>query len=96
MGFTEMTSVAWPDPSDDETFYRLQHAELRGWITEAVLLLPAQERLTFTIYYYERLTTEEINCCWAIPNLAFLSFTRALRIERIVQHLSSRHGDTIQ
>jgi RNA polymerase sigma factor FliA len=60
MGFPKMTSVSWPDPSDDETLFRLQHAELREWLTEALLLLPEQERLVFTLYYYERLTTEEI------------------------------------
>ena len=55
-----MTSVSWPDPSDDETLIRLQRPELREWLTEALLLLPEQERLIFTLYYYERLTTEEI------------------------------------
>jgi RNA polymerase sigma factor (sigma-70 family) len=55
-----MTSVSWPDPSDDETLPRSQHPELREWLTEAILLLPEQERLVFTLYYYERLTTEEI------------------------------------
>ena len=59
-GFTEMTSVSWPDPSDDETLFRLQRPELREWLTEALLLLPEQERLVFTLYYYERLTTEEM------------------------------------
>jgi RNA polymerase sigma factor FliA len=55
-----MTSVCLPDPSEDETLLRSQHAELREWLTEAILLLPEQERLVFTLYYYERLTTEEI------------------------------------
>jgi len=55
-----MTSVSWPDPSDDETLIRWQRPELREWLTEALLLLPEQERLIFTLYYYERLTTEEI------------------------------------
>jgi RNA polymerase sigma factor (sigma-70 family) len=59
-GFTEMTSISWPDPSDDETLLRWQHPELREWLTEALLLLPEQERLVFTLYYYERLTTDEI------------------------------------
>jgi DNA-directed RNA polymerase specialized sigma subunit len=59
-GYTEMTSVCLPDPSEDETLLRLQHAELREWLTEAILLLPEPERLVFTLYYYERLTTEEI------------------------------------
>jgi RNA polymerase sigma factor (sigma-70 family) len=59
-GCTEMTSVCLPDPSEDETLLRSQHAELREWLTEAILLLPEQERLVFTLHYYERLTTEEI------------------------------------
>jgi hypothetical protein len=54
-----MTLVSWPGASDDGTLFRLQHTELRGWLTEA-LLLPEPERLLFTLYYYERLTTEEI------------------------------------
>jgi hypothetical protein len=35
-----MTSVCLPDPSENETLLRLQHAELREWLTEAILLLP--------------------------------------------------------
>jgi RNA polymerase sigma factor (sigma-70 family) len=56
-----MTSVCLPDPSEDETPLRLQHAELREWLTEAIRLLPEQERLVFTLHYYERLTTDEIS-----------------------------------
>jgi RNA polymerase sigma factor FliA len=55
-----MASVCGPDPSDDKMLLRLQHAELREWLTEALLRLPEQERLVFTLYYYEGLTTEEI------------------------------------
>jgi RNA polymerase sigma factor FliA len=55
-----MTSVCLPDPSEDEKLLRSQHAELREGLTEATLLLPEQERLVFTLHYYERLTTEEI------------------------------------
>jgi RNA polymerase sigma factor FliA len=55
-----MPSGCLSDPSEDETFLRLQHAELREWLTEAIRLLPEQERLVFTLHYYERLTTEEI------------------------------------
>jgi RNA polymerase sigma factor for flagellar operon FliA len=55
-----MPSVCLSDPSEDETLLRLQHAELREWLTEAILLLPEQERLVFTLHYYERLTTEEM------------------------------------
>jgi RNA polymerase sigma factor (sigma-70 family) len=56
-----MTSVSWSDPSDNETLLRLTAAyELRERLTGALLLLPVQERLVFTLYYYEGLTTEEI------------------------------------
>jgi DNA-directed RNA polymerase specialized sigma24 family protein len=55
-----MTSVCLPDPSEDETHLRSQHAELRERLTEVILLLPEQERLVFTLHYYERLTPEEI------------------------------------
>jgi RNA polymerase sigma factor (sigma-70 family) len=55
-----MTSVCLPDPSEDKTLLRLHHAELREWLTKAILLLPEQERLVFTLHCYERLTTEEI------------------------------------
>ena len=55
-----MTSVCMQNPSKNEIFLRLQHAELREWLTEAILRLPEQERLVFTLHYYERLTTEEI------------------------------------
>jgi hypothetical protein len=49
--------------SEDETLLRLQHAELREWLTEAILFLPEHERLVFTLHYYERLTTEEMKQC---------------------------------
>jgi RNA polymerase sigma factor FliA len=55
-----MTSVCLPEPSEDETLLRSQHAELRERLTEAILILPEQERLVFTLHYYERLTIEEI------------------------------------
>ena len=55
-----MSEGCLSDPSEDETFLRLQHAELREWLTEAIRLLPKQEHLVFTLHYYERLTTEEI------------------------------------
>ena len=55
-----MTSVCLPDPSEDETLLRSQHTELRERLTEEILLLPEQERLVFTLHYYERLTPEEI------------------------------------
>ena len=55
-----MTSICLPDPSEDKTLLRSQHAELREWLTEAILRLPEQERLVFTLHYYERLTIEEM------------------------------------
>src|ERR1700722_16648168 len=59
-GYTKMKPVCLPDSPEDETFRRLHHAELREWLTKAILLLPEQERLVFTPHYYERLTTEEM------------------------------------
>jgi RNA polymerase sigma factor FliA len=59
-GYTKMTPVCLPDPSEDETFHRLHHTEVRERLTKAILLLPEQERLVFTLHYYERLTTEEM------------------------------------
>jgi RNA polymerase sigma factor (sigma-70 family) len=55
-----MTSVCLTDPSEDETLLRSEHAELRESLTQAILLLPEQERLVFTLHYYERLATEDI------------------------------------
>jgi Sigma-70, region 4 len=55
-----MSLVRRPDPSAEKTLFRLRDAELRERLTEAILLLPEQERLVFTLYYYERLTTDEI------------------------------------
>jgi DNA-directed RNA polymerase specialized sigma subunit len=55
-----MTSVFLQDPSEDQTLLRLRHAELQEWLTEVILLMPEQERLVFTLYYYEMLTAEEI------------------------------------
>jgi hypothetical protein len=52
-----MTSVCLTDPSEEEeTLLRLHRAELREWLTKAILLLPEQERLFFTLHYYGRLT----------------------------------------
>jgi hypothetical protein len=42
--YTRMTPVCLPDPPEDEPFHRLHHAELREWLTKAILLLPEQER----------------------------------------------------
>jgi DNA-directed RNA polymerase specialized sigma subunit len=58
--YITMTPVCLPDPSEDETFLRLHHAEVRELLTKAILFLPEQERLVSTLHYYERLTTEEI------------------------------------
>jgi RNA polymerase sigma factor FliA len=60
MGYTEMCSTCLPDSTENETLLRSQHAELREWLTEALLLLTEQERLVFTLHYYERLTPKEI------------------------------------
>jgi hypothetical protein len=38
--YTTMTPVCLSDPSEDETFLRLHHAEVLEWLTKAILLLP--------------------------------------------------------
>jgi RNA polymerase sigma factor FliA len=40
--------------------FRLQNQEIRDRLTAAILSLAESERLVFTLYYYEELTTEEI------------------------------------
>jgi DNA-directed RNA polymerase specialized sigma subunit len=100
-----MTSVSWLDPSDDETLPRSQHPELREWLTEALLLLPAQERLVFTLYYYERLTTEEIKLLLGDTE-ASISHLHAAALFRLYAILADRadhitpvvaaSGETIQ
>jgi RNA polymerase sigma factor for flagellar operon FliA len=40
--------------------FRIQGAEMQDILTKAILQLPDRERLVFTLYYYEELTTEEI------------------------------------
>jgi DNA-directed RNA polymerase specialized sigma subunit len=55
-----MTSVCLPDPSEDETLFRSQYAELRESLKQAILPLPEQERLVFTLHYSERLAREDI------------------------------------
>jgi len=84
-----MTSVSWPDPSDDETLLRLQHPELREWLTKAILLLPEQERLVFTLYYYERLTTEEIKLLLGDTE-ASISQLHAAALSRLHANLADR------
>ena len=84
-----MTSVCLPDPSEDETLLRLQHAELREWLTEAILLLPEQERLVFTLHYYERLTTEEIKQVLGATE-STISQLHASALSRIHASLSDR------
>jgi len=49
-----------PNVPEDEPLLHLQVAETRQRLTAAILCLPARERLVFTLYYYEGLTTEEI------------------------------------
>jgi RNA polymerase sigma factor FliA len=50
-----MPSRVWPD-----FLYAIQGAEMLDILTQAILQLPDDERLVFTLYYYEGLTTEEI------------------------------------
>jgi RNA polymerase sigma factor FliA len=55
-----MMSVSLSDPSEDYALLRSHQAELREWLTQALLLLPEEERLVFTLHYYEGVTTEEM------------------------------------
>jgi RNA polymerase sigma factor FliA len=55
-----MCSACLPNSTENETLLRSHHAELLEWLTEALLFLTEQERLVFTLHYYERLTTKEI------------------------------------
>jgi RNA polymerase sigma factor for flagellar operon FliA len=81
--------VCLPDPSEDETLHRLQHAELREWLTEAILLLPEQEWLIFTLLYYERLTTEEMKQAlgWTESSISQL---HACALSRLREGLANR------
>jgi DNA-directed RNA polymerase specialized sigma24 family protein len=40
--------------------FRFEHEEIRGRLTAAILSLCESERLVFTLYYHEGLTTQEI------------------------------------
>jgi len=40
--------------------FAIQGDEMREILKKAILQLPDQERLVFTLYYYEELTTAEI------------------------------------
>jgi RNA polymerase sigma factor (sigma-70 family) len=84
-----MTSVCLPDPSEDEAFLRLQHAELREWLTEAILLLPEQERLVFRLHYYERLATEEIKQVLGATESS-ISQLHASALARLCESLADR------
>jgi RNA polymerase sigma factor FliA len=86
---TEMTSVCLPDPSEEETLLRLQHAELQEWLTEAILLLPEQERLVFTLRYYERLTAEEMKQVLGETESS-ISQLHASALSRLRQSLADR------
>jgi RNA polymerase sigma factor for flagellar operon FliA len=84
-----MLSFCLSDPSEDETLLRLQHAELREWLTEAVLLLPEQERPVFTLHYYERLTIEEIKRVLSATESS-ISQLHASALSRLLTSLSDR------
>jgi RNA polymerase sigma factor FliA len=91
-GYTTMTPVCLPDPSEDETFLRLHHAELRGSLTKAILLLPEQERLVFTLHYYERLTTEEMKQVLAMTESS-ISRLHVSALSRVHASLAERADD---
>jgi RNA polymerase sigma factor FliA len=92
-GYTKMTPVCLPDPSEDERFPRLHHAELREWLTEAILLLPEQERLVFTLHYYERLTTEEMKEVLGATESS-ISRLHVSALSRLHASLTERADDT--
>jgi len=48
------------NPFEHDPLFRLQNEETRNSLTAAILSLCEIERLVFTLYYYEGLTTEEI------------------------------------
>jgi RNA polymerase sigma factor FliA len=91
-GYTKMTPVCLPDPSEDETFLRLRHAELRKWLTKAILLLPEQERLVFTLHYYERLTTEEMKQVLGVTD-SNISRLHVSALSRLHTSLAERADD---
>jgi RNA polymerase sigma factor FliA len=88
-GYTKMTPVWLPDPSEDETFPRLHHAELRERLTKAILLLPEQERLVFTLHYYERLTTDEMKQVLGVTESS-ISQLHASALARLRESLADR------
>jgi RNA polymerase sigma factor for flagellar operon FliA len=47
-------------PDENEPLSRLKRPELQERLTKAIRSLPDRERLVLTLYYYEELTTEEI------------------------------------
>ena len=91
-GYTKMTPVCLPDPPEDETFLRLHHAELREWLTKAILLLPEQERLVFTLHYYERLTTEEMKQVLGVTESS-ISRLHVSALSRLHASLAERADD---
>jgi RNA polymerase sigma factor FliA len=48
------------NPFKFDPLFRLQNEEIRDRLTAAILSLGESERMVFTLYYYEELTTEEI------------------------------------
>jgi RNA polymerase sigma factor FliA len=90
-----MTPVCLPDPSEEEeeeTLLRLHHAELREWLTKAILLLPEPERLVFTLYYYERLTTEEMKQVLGVTESS-ISRLHVSALSRLHASLAERADD---
>jgi RNA polymerase sigma factor (sigma-70 family) len=47
-------------PSETDPSHPFRPSHVRGRLTEAIRFLHGAERLVFTFYYYEGLTTEEI------------------------------------
>jgi RNA polymerase sigma factor FliA len=87
-----MTSVCLPDPSEEERHLRSHHAEVREWLTKAILILLGQERLVFTLHYYERLTTEEIKQVLGVTESS-ISRLHVSALSRLHASLAERADD---
>jgi RNA polymerase sigma factor (sigma-70 family) len=79
-----MYNRVWPD-----FLFGIQDAEIEDALTEAILQLPDHERLVFTLYYYEELTTEEIGFVLGEPE------ARAFQVHAsALMHLETRLADS--
>jgi RNA polymerase sigma factor FliA len=61
-------------------------------VTKAILLLPEQERLVFTLHYYERLTTEEMKQVLGVTESS-ISRLHVSALSRLHASLAERADD---